>query len=707
MPYLHNNFWRQNPLLKIIFPFLLGILTCPEYGKYLPIKLIIILLLIFGFYLLSIFYLYKIYKYKHRWINGIIAFIYFYLTGYIINSLTFTYQRNDYFINNFKKDDYLVVKIKEVGKLKLGKLKFEAEVLLKSEHEKWKKVTGKLLVNCFYDDTNVRPIQYGDLLILNCIPFRVEEPLNPGDFDYKEYLGRKQIFYQANLGTKEFIFINKNNYSIKKSALEIREYFLKIFTNLNLKGDEYSVCSALVLGYDNELSDEIKDIYSATGAMHILSVSGMHVGVVYIMLNFIISLFKVKINIKKVEPLLLISGVWFYALLTGFAPSVFRAAAMLSFVIIAKTLKRNYSIYNSLCASALLILLSDTQLLKNVGFQLSYAAVIGIVLFYESFRKLYLSRFWLPRKMWELVSISLAAQIATAPIAIFYFNQFPNYFILTNLVAAPLSGFIIYIAIATLILSPLKFIGNFCSIILSFLIRILNVSLMYIEQLPYSVTKGLNINIIQCIIIYVIFINVLLIFKTKNKFYVWSIFFLIIGFSLVSLYNDIKIYNQQSIIIFNNNANIIGFYKGKQGIVISDTAYVNKNPYLLKNLLKVYYGLKQVIVIPMNKNFIFFNNKLYKYHSLIVFDNKKILIIDKNIEVNNKIKYKFYIDYLIITNYSQRVQPDNIFSVIKPKMVIFMPKISISYKQKWQRACFKRKINLYDIKVKGAYIDNY
>jgi len=706
---LVKNFFRQNPLLRIIIPFAIGIYCVSSNSKYFNTYYSSILIIIFLTYVISVIYLTKFYKYKHKWINGFLVVVFFYTTAYLLTSLTFENQCYNHFSYNKSENEILIVEIKNTKKSGNSIIKAEADVLFKNINKEWQKIRGRILLNFKIRDTACsNQIIYGSRFIICCNYNEIKAAANPGDFNYKNYLAQKRIFHQARLNADNYLFIGENSGSLRRLTQKIRDNLLNIFASFDIKGQEYAVSSALVFGYSDEIDNDTRRQYSSAGAMHILCVSGMHVGVVYLVINFIISLIIPLKKKTKTKAVLQILSIWFYALLTGLAPSVFRATAMLSFVIIGTSLSRKTSIYNTLCASALLILISDPQLIKNIGFQLSYIAVLGIVILYEPIRKLWFPKYKLFQKIWELIAVSIAAQIATGPLAMLYFNQFPNYFILTNLIAAPLSGFIIYLAIATIITSPLEFAGAIFAKALNFLVTILNNSLAFIENLPYSVTKGININFLQCLIIYGIIISLYLTIKNKQKIYLWSSLVLILCLSVFSFAKDINTSNKKLFVIFNNyKGSSMGFYVGKKSLILADTNIINKNKNSSMQAAweKVYEGINKTIVIPWQNEYInFYNKNFIKEDNFIKYYDKNIFIIDKYFYLKNNNHLKFDVDYIFIKKSQKMNKAKDILNLIKPQIVIVDANVPYWTANDWKKQCVDNNINFHYIKDDGAFV---
>lgn len=229
---------------------------------------------------------------------------------------------------------------------------------------------------------------------------------------------------------------------------------------LGIEGDEYSVAAAILLGYDDELPPELRQNYVTAGSMHVLCVSGLHVGIIFLVFSTILSfLDKYGAVFKILKFCILLLIMWTYAFIAGLAPSILRATIMISFIVIGKIIKRNGVIINSIAASAFVILAIEPEDLFNIGFQLSYAAVIGIVVLQRPIYNVFYIKNKILDKIWELTSVTLAAQFATAPFTIFYFNQFPLYFWLSNLFMTPLSTVVIIGGMIMLLVSFIPYLN--------------------------------------------------------------------------------------------------------------------------------------------------------------------------------------------------------------------------------------------------------
>ena len=292
-------------------------------------------------------------------------------------------------------------------------------------------------------------------------------------------------------------------------------------------------------------------IYSSSGAMHVLAVSGLHVGIIYLLLNSLFLFFEKFKYGKYLKAVFLILSLWAYALLTGLSPSVLRAATMFSFIIIGSALKRQTNIYNTLAASAFVLLLYNPYILLQVGFQLSYAAVLGIVYLQPKLYKLIYTKHWLLDKIWAITTVSIAAQLATFPLDIYYFHQFPNYFLLSNLFVIPLATFIIGGGVLLFVTSVIPFFPGSLAWVVNKILMLLNFSVQWVENLPYSLSLGISITVLETIIVYTIIILFFSsIIKWKPRLLQLSLA-LVIFFMILQIKEQYRTGKQQYFIVYD------------------------------------------------------------------------------------------------------------------------------------------------------------
>ncbi len=329
---------------------------------------------------------------------------------------------------------------------------------------------------------------------------------NPDEFDYVRYLKHKGVAGMAYVASGHWRVAGRETcLTFRQAALGYRERIVDLYRGLGLEGDELAVLSALTVGDKEELSDDIVETYSVAGASHVLALSGLHIGFIYALLLFVCKpLWKRWRRLKPVLLLLILAFLWGFAFLTGLSSSVVRSVIMFSLLAAASLQAEKPLTMNTMAAAAFLMLLYNPVWLFDVGFQLSFAAVAAILVFQPrmySLRKVE-SR-WL-RYGWGLVTVSVAAQIGTAPLVIFYFSRFSTHFLLTNLWVIPLASLVLYSAVLLLALTPFPVLQQVFSPITEELLHIQNKGLQWIEHLPLSSLDGIWTDVWEVLLCYLL-----------------------------------------------------------------------------------------------------------------------------------------------------------------------------------------------------------
>lgn len=397
----------------------------------------------------------------------------------------------------------------------------------------------------------------GDILLIKGSPTTVSKNTYPEFFNYGLYLNRQNIFFQHKLNSTDILQIGKKSTDFYQLALVARQWCVDQIKKWIRGGNEQAIAMALIVGQDDELEHELNDQYAKTGTLHVLSVSGLHTGILYLILFGLLKpVSKLKFG-SWIVSLSIILCLWSYAYLTGLSPSVLRAVTMLSFVTIAKPFGLRSNIWNTLAASAFLLLLFDPWIFTKIGFQLSYLAVIGIVWIHPLLLNSWEPQSWWVFNIWNLTCVSISAQITTLPISLLYFHQFPIWFIPANLLIIPISSLALIIGILFLPLSISPLLAKPSSWVLSKVISFMNASIEYIGHWPQWNTDQ----------IYVI------------THHIWSLFGMILGFVFfLKTKKKIWLYlTLTSAIIFGCLDHV-----WKRNLKSTQTIYIAANSYSLK-----------------------------------------------------------------------------------------------------------------------------
>lgn len=643
------NYWHQIPIVRLLIPFIAGILLALYMEKSLEMVYFLFSFLVVVYVVFVAFYSRKL-GFKYRWLVGVLQSIILLLAGYGLGTLnTPRFQIDN--ISHFPDTELVMARVIEPVSEKEKSYKIVTKVMAVKDSSAWAQATGTLLYY-FQKDSLCTSIKYGDELIVNARLNEIKVAQNPGEFNYKRYLENKGIYKQAYVqsGNWEIIGHGKGNIIIA-GGIHIREKLLKILNQNGLVGSEYAVVSAILLGYDNYLDADQKQQFAAAGAMHILCVSGLHVGIIYFVINIMLSFLKRKRILRLLKLAIILSVIWLYASITGFSPSVLRASTMFTCIAIGMSMKQRINIFNMLAVSAFILLAYNPFIITEVGFQLSYLAVTGILLLYKPIYNLFISKYWIVDKVWQISVVSIAATIATFPLSIYYFHQFPRLFLLTNLVAIPSAMIIIYLGILVLLLSPFQIISIVVGKVLSYVIWFLNFSVSWIEGLPYSAASGLFITRIELLLIYGVIASLIALVIVKRKFYIW-ISMLFVIFIVSSFF--IRQYNTHTysgVTLYSiRNSSAIDFIHNGDVVFLADSIVLS-NPQKFRYQIdnnRTQAGVKEITDFQY-KDPTISKDWFRKTGSFIFFDDRTYVMVDKDFQVFQSLE-KFQSDFII---YSQ------------------------------------------------------
>lgn len=364
---------------------------------------------------------------------------------------------------------------------------------------RWFDTEGKVQLFFPRGHQEVTTLQRGDTLLAQ-VPFRQPAAADSGHtFDYRRYLSRKGILRTAYLTPDNFIAIPSSQETFMRRADRGRFHLLDLLRKSGLETTEQSLASALLLGWGNDMEDEIKQQFRDAGITHLLCVSGLHVGIVAMLIGWMLYWMRGHPRWRWLRGLLQMLGLWAFVLLTGMAPSTCRAAIMFSFIIVGQILFYRSSTLASVVLSALVMLLIRPTLLFEVGFQLSYAAVLGILFIYNPLTRLIpipdpsscskrwqRYSYWLLQSAWQLIALSTAAQLATAPLTLFYFHYFPTYFLIANLLVVPLASIMMATIMVVLICSGFPTLLSIVCGLLQYELRWVEWVTRYISSWPHA-----------------------------------------------------------------------------------------------------------------------------------------------------------------------------------------------------------------------------
>jgi competence protein ComEC len=597
----------------------------------------------------------------------------------------------------------VLVRVNEDPVLKAKTVKLMTEVLAVKDSAGWKAYPGGAVVH-LKRSGEAEQLNYGDEILIRAMPEKIPPLRNEGEFDYANWLRQKGITCRIMAGSDDWQlqYINKGN-SFKAAALRLRHWFSGALELSGLKGDQLSVAQALLLGNDDQIDPGLLRAYSASGTLHVLSVSGMHVALLFAALSVLLApLLRLRGGAFWLAGVLL-CALWGYAMLTGASPSVLRAVTMLSFVVAGKPFRKNGHILNMLAAAAIVLLAADPQLLTDIGFQLSFLAVGGIVVLQPVFQQQWQPASRVMRWIWSLVSVTLVAQLVTFPLGLYYFGQFPVYFLLSNLIVIPISTLVMYGGIVLLIVSPFQQISEWVALPLSWMLDVLNGAVRYTEFLPGAVLQTSRWTLPQLSLLYLFIATILgWLLMRRPRLVIWS--GAVCTMLLITVAADDAAQSNKHELVFASlpGATAIEIVHGKTHLLLSDSALL-RSPGLTDFHLQPGWrqkGLAPVQPIILNDTLQFRNPLAAVSGNWISAAGKIIYRVPRKC---NWRKINIHCDILLLTQNST-AKLDSIIARTKPELVIADGSNSDKKIAKWKAICEKQNIRFYDVKNEKALI---
>ena len=479
----------------------------------------------------------------------------------------------------------------------------------------------------FEKGEDIKRLKPGNQIIFEQSPEIIKNRGNPYEFDYKKYLEKKHIFRQVYLKTGNWHLTGYRNNTPLLRAETIRNKLLQIYRDQEIGAQETEILSALTLGYKRELDRETKRIFSSAGAMHVLAVSGLHVGILFFAFTFCFGfLQKQKIG-RFIYVVLSISLLWCYAFITGLSPSILRACTMFSLIIIAGNINRRANIYNTLVASAFLLLLVNPNNLFEVGFQLSYMAVFGIVYLQPRIAGLWQVKNKVALFFWNLICVSIAAQIATFPLSAYYFNQFPTYFLLSNIVVIPAAMLLIPLGLGLLAFSKIPLLATSIAFVVKWIIKSVYFLLSTFESFPHS-TPDVVLHMPKLLFVLGILFSIFLFLNSHRAVFLKSALSFAVVLATFILFSAYKQINRHEIIVLNSQEQVTCLiYANKMYVISADTLSVDDYNYSAVQDIKRQKRITNAIFLTSDSTFN--DDLLFLYKGLAVFEGEKILLEQK------------------------------------------------------------------------------
>lgn len=631
--------WQNYPLIRLLFPFLMGII----YGIYTGASSIM-----WGWTALFLFFVLLLLTrtrlathLRLNWIFGLTSNVAFFCVAVALVIGNTTKFQLDYHEKFEEKTEWLIARVNSdpIEKEKSYQIKLGIQGVWYDSA--FKNANGQVVAYFERDTAAIFNLNYGQLIAVRPVFKSIQEPKNPSQFNYKNYMRFQGIYESGYVKSHNYIDLNVNTGAfLFQFAISLRKRFLSMLQKSGIGQSQLGVASALILGQKEHLDPKTIQSYASAGAIHVLAVSGLHVGILYLVLDFLLQWLGKRNKGSFIKTILLLLILWFYALLTGLSPSVLRATTMFSFVIIASGVNRKSNIYNTLAASVFFLLIIDPFLLLQVGFQLSYLAVIGIIYLQPKiYQKLHFKN-QLLNYIWKISSVSIAAQIATFPLCLLYFHQFPIYFLLSNLVVIPLAGIILTLGLLVIATGSVSFISGIFGFVLNGTIWILNTIIMAIHFLPYNVIEGVHISGFECLLMYLLIILLIVMMEKKKLVPMYLSLLVMIGILSLDLLEDVNLRKHNKLCFYSTNGILaLDCISGNEHVFLTDSLFY-QNQKAMNFLLKNNWhnlDLKPEYFVDFRANARIENIPFSKHNSLVQFRGCLVYFLCKgNVEIPNQ-----------------------------------------------------------------------
>lgn len=687
---------HKYPFVRLLIPLIIGIYITHSflyetgYGKVVVIVLSIISLFILVFSLM-----FK--KYTFRWLTGVGIYMVLFTLGTAITELHLSSVHYQW---PTKRAAYFV-QLNAPPQEKANSLLCHVTVISRKDSSGVASI-GKKILLYLTKDSDSRKLRQGDQLLFFGHIDPPRNKGNPEEFDYASYLLHQGISgtafaYSGNWKQSA----HDSSRSLKQIALEYRSHLLKNIKEMGFTGDDYAVLSALVLGYQNDLSEEIRESYSISGASHVLSLSGLHIGFLYILLEFLLGFANRSKKMMISRQILIVLILWSFAFITGLLPPVVRSVIMFSLIALSRLRNNRPVTLNTLAVAALFMLIYNPFYLYDISFQLSFLAVAGIVIIQPRLYQLIKTENRLLKYAWGVMSVSIAAQLSTTPILLYYFSRFSTHFLLTNVIVVPLVSGIMYLTVFTILLGFFPVIQSYFALLLKLGIRLLNGTVVFVEHLPFSSIDNIHINKCETVTLYLILLlGGCYLYTQKRK----MLLGVLTGFLILILFQveeKQRLQNIHSIVFYNNrNCPAVHLIESREASYLFSAekdSIQQKLSYTAGRFWKK-IKLKPPQTLPSSYS----ASGIWRRDDLLSFGGKTICMVKDHSWNNKTADTPLPLDYLYICK-GYRGKLAWLTPLFEIRQVVIDSSVSDYYREVFKKECTSLGIEFISLSEKGAY----
>ncbi len=685
-------FYKQTPMLRLLLFLAAGIIVqqytaIAVWYSFIGIAIAIIALALYTLFSISL-------QFKYSWITGAAIGILLLALGNLIGYKHSAENNKNWIGHQLSNLKAVNVIIKEPLIEKEKSYKAIATVQYALTKNTWSNSVGNIVL--YFNKDSAKPfLSYGSQIIIYKPLQAISNSKNPGAFNYRQYALFQNIGAQVFLNPSNYELLYKTNSNplaqwLNDSRLSILQIIKKY---IPLK-KEQGIAEALLIGYKNDLDRDVVQAYSNTGVVHIIAISGLHIAMIYGLLIAVFRPLGNKKTIRLIKAICTLFILWIFTCIAGNAPSILRSTIMFSGIIIGELFNKKMNTYNNLAASAFVILLFQPFSLWDVGFQLSYAAVLSISIFAKPIQHTIHFQNKLLQLIWELIAITLSAQILTFPIIVYHFHQFPTLFLFSNLLAVPLSAFILYCELALLIFSPFTSIATFIGTVAGNSISLLNNFIDKINTITLAQITGIQINLVQTFILFGCIAGIAYWLMHKNKrAFIFSLATVAIFYGLRS-WDLFEKNNQQKLIVYNiPKHQAMDIIEGIKYQFIGDT--ILQQDGFLRN-----FHLQPARILHRT-NYANRLNSISFQNNIISSSNKNIIVLQQNI-LATQVAQKIKVDAIIISK-NPKLYISQIHSLFDCDYYIFDATNPLWKINKWKKDCDSLHLRHYSVPEQGAF----
>ncbi len=696
---------KERVFIKLLLPLAAGLFAAYIFDIKISAWFVLFFLL-----LQSIVYIFIQKKYlyiiRYSWVYGLSANLFLFFAGFTLFSNAHDMHQANHFRHR-PNAELLLVRISEppVFKEKFVRCIIKTESV--SINNNFTDASGNAVAYFSINESSLN-FKYGDLVLVKNKPSFLDAPVIPYQYDYKGYLAKRNIYYTLFLKQHEFVPTNENNgFKLLQIAFAFRDWCALCIKKYVNSPDEAAVVSALTVGYRDEISTEIVQSYSSAGVIHILAVSGMHVGLLYFTLEFFLKFLNRNLAARILKMIILLCCIWMFAMITGLGGSIVRASSMISLLIIGRNLKRRMDIIDSLCSSAFLILLITPFTLIDAGFQLSFSALIGIAVWEKYFSN---SIEWtnpVLHFIWRMCSVSMAAQLGVLPLTLYYFNQFPTLFLVANVIGVPLSTGILFGGLGLFAVSSFSYAAEFIGLLLKFATFFLNKYILWVQSFSFSTLNIPTFGFISFLLVVIALYYFSNYTESKNP---RKIIYCLYAFLLVIMINtfaSINYLSRNELLFTHFGKGDLYIFRSKDyALLIADDSLINDNYFhqYTSSFLKL-TPVSNIQVLPLSsindsvthswKNFSTVGN-------FISFENIKG-IISKN-QINYAVM-NMKLDFIIGKTTDTKMQ-DNQNILISKQWITTAEPNNYNFKL-LKNQCAELSLPLHNLSIDGPWIKHF